>query len=64
MCECDCPECGCNDCHALPEALNSISRAIRDLGNANAGTPMGALEALSVRIGDALDGIAQATRSE
>lgn len=42
----------------IAQALDSIARALRDLGNADAATPMGALEAHGKTLGNGLDSIA------
>lgn len=53
----------------LTTAVFAIARALRDLGNGDACTPMGGLEALGValvdacgRIADALNNVAEAIR--
>ena len=43
---------------AVAIALNNVAYQIRSLGNGNAASPMGAIEALSVQIREGLDGIA------
>lgn len=60
----------CPDPQALPKAINSVAYALRQLGNGNAATEMGAIENLaneikdgSERIADALNAIATAIRS-
>lgn len=45
---------------AIAAGLFSVAYALRCLGNGNASTQMGAIEALSVRIGDSIDRIAHA----
>jgi len=42
----------------LIEAVKEVSRALRDLGNADAATPMGAIEALGVAVREAGHSIA------
>ena len=43
---------------AIAESLKSVAGALRDLGNGNAATQFGAIEALSIQIKEGLDGIA------
>jgi len=45
---------------ASTEALNNIASALRSLGNGDAATNMGAIEALSVKLSDALEGLVTA----
>lgn len=58
-----------NVAEALLTGLQAIAHALRDLGLANAGTPMGALEVLSVeikagseRIAEGLEAVAEAIK--
>jgi hypothetical protein len=48
---------------AIAVALFSVARALRDLGNGNAVTHMGAIEAFSAHLGEKLDRIAEAIDS-
>jgi hypothetical protein len=41
--------------YAIAAALVRVASALRDLGNGNAATPMGAIEAYGKRIGEKLD---------
>lgn len=43
---------------AIAHSLDGVARAIRDLGNADAATPMGAIEALGLAMKNGLDSIA------
>lgn len=43
---------------AIAHSLEQVARAIRDLGNADAATPMGAIEALGLAMKDGLGSIA------
>lgn len=45
---------------AIARSLDSIARALRDLGNANASTPMGAIEAHGAAMLEAADRISAA----
>jgi hypothetical protein len=47
----------------VAEGLRAVARAIRDLGNGDAATNMGAIEAFGKHIGDKLDGITSAISS-
>lgn len=53
-----CPQCQENA--SIPEALRGIASALRDLGNADASTPMGAIEALGAVIAEGLNSVASA----
>jgi hypothetical protein len=44
----------------LADAQGATARALRDLGNADAGTPMGAIEAFGVVVSEGLEGLALA----
>ena len=44
----------------LTDAIDGIARALRLLGNADAATPFGALEALGIALKDGLESIAAA----
>lgn len=46
----------------VADALASIARALRDLGNADATTPMGAIEAFGVVVREVGDAIGDAIR--
>ncbi len=46
--------------YAIAIALTDVAYQIRSLGNGDAASPMGAIEALSVQIREGLDGIAMA----
>lgn len=46
----------------LAEALQAIARSIHRLGNADALTPMGGLEALGKVLSESMDGLASAIR--
>jgi hypothetical protein len=41
----------------ISRALYSVSRALRDLGNAGAATPMGGMEALGKVVSESIDGM-------
>jgi hypothetical protein len=43
---------------AIADAIQYLARALDRLGNADAATQMGAIEALGKHLGEALDGIA------
>ncbi len=47
----------------IAEGLQSVARSIRDLGNGNASTNMGAIEALSVVLKDSLSEMSSAIAS-
>jgi hypothetical protein len=47
---------------AIAQALDSVAHAIHRLGNADACTPMGAIEAHSKHIGEKMDGLIDAIR--
>lgn len=51
--------CDCNSC-VIADGLHDIASALRSLGNADAETPMGAIEALGAVLLDAADNIANA----
>lgn len=46
-----------------PEALICVANALLRLGNADAGSPMGGLEALGVAVKEGLDGISSSLES-
>lgn len=48
---------------AIARNLDGLTRAIRDLGNADASTPMGAIEALGLVMKEGLDSVAAAIES-
>lgn len=48
---------------AIARSLDHVARALRDLGNADASTPMGAIENLSKELKDGLTGLAMAIES-
>jgi hypothetical protein len=48
---------------AIADALNGVARQIRDLGNGDAATPMGAIEAFGMHIGEKIDALASAVGS-
>lgn len=50
------------DENELADALRAIARSINYLGNADAMTPMGGLEALGKVLSESLDGVAEALR--
>jgi len=54
------PEDYVSDQQAIADGLFAIARAIRDLGNADAATPMGAIEALGVVVKEGFQHIASA----
>jgi len=43
------------DVNEIAEAIHALARSIDRLGNGNASTDMGAIEAMSVRIGEAIE---------
>lgn len=45
---------------AIARALHAVARELRDLGNGDAATPMGAIEAFGDHIGQKLDALTQA----
>lgn len=45
---------------AIAHSLDGVARAIRDLGNADATTPMGAIEALGLELKEGLGRVAAA----
>lgn len=44
--------------YAIASSLDNVARALRDLGTANASTPMGAIEILSMEIKEGFSGLA------
>lgn len=50
------------DENEIAEALQSVARAIKYLGNGDAMTPMGGLEALGKVMSESIDGLAEAMR--
>jgi hypothetical protein len=42
---------------AIARSLDLVARALRDLGNGDAATPMGAIEAMSVKLNEGLSSI-------
>lgn len=51
-----------DDENEVADALRAIARSINYLGNADAMTPMGGLEALGKVMSESLDGVAAALR--
>ena len=47
-----------DDENDLAEAMQAVARAIRNLGNADAATPMGGLEALGKVLSESIDSLA------
>jgi hypothetical protein len=47
---------------SIATGLHAVARALRDLGNGNACTPMGAIEAYSVVVKEGAEAIASAIR--
>ena len=50
----------CQEDASVPAALREVAYALRQLGNAGAATPMGAIEAFGLVVKDGLEGIASA----
>lgn len=48
------------DENELSDALRAIARSINNLGNADAATPMGGMEALGAVLSESLNGVAAA----
>ena len=47
---------------ADPPAGDAIARALRDLGNGNAATQIGAIEGLAMKLGEAIEAVAASMR--
>lgn len=51
-----------DDENEVADALRAIARSINNLGNGDAATPMGGLEALGKVVSESLDNVASALR--